>query len=651
MTLRLRLRLTVLAAGAVVACGGAAHVFKHRAATGDVAIVGATVVPLDREGTLTGHTVLLRGDRIVAVAPAAEVDTTGATVIDGRGKWLLPGLADMHVHLWGEGDLAMFLLNGVTTVRNLFGSPEHVTWRDRIARGELDGPTLITAGPILDGDPPVWPGSDVVTTPEGAREAVRKQKAAGYDWLKVYNGLSVEVYEAILAEAKAQGMPVGGHVPRAVGIEKAIASGQRTIEHLDGYVPFFGDPHVSPEITAATGRAETWNCPTLIVTERFGRLDDPASLEGSPGLELVAPMVREAWKPENDFRLRRFTPEMFEAVRKKNEIRRQLVSDLVAAGAKLVLGTDTGNPFVIPGFAVHEEMTLLAGAGLTPWQILRSATVAPAQLLGTPGGFGVIVPGARADLILLDGDPLADLGAARSPSVIIARGKVHARDQLLAAIKQALAPVDDRFAQLPPIESEGTRVAAARYDVLFRDQTVGGERAVLSVAADKTRVVRGQAVYDAPRKAVFTYRATRDSLAMGGAGGAVDLKVTRTGGKVVLTSGTDVSESAFDPAAILAPQTIAEFFWYADALADLAVGASRKLDAAEIMTDGGVRIDPASFTFTRRADAGGRRVYDLTGKHGELDLTGTFSVDPDGAPHEVQVSVIFGTFITRRVEE
>src|SRR5690606_10845126 len=130
----------------------------HRAAAGDVAIVGATVVPMDREGTLAGHTVLVRGDRIVAVAPAAQIDTRGAVVVDARDRWVLPGLADMHVHLWGKRDLALLLLNGVTSVRDLFGSAEQLRWKEAIAKGSLDGPTIYASGPIFDGDPPTWPG-------------------------------------------------------------------------------------------------------------------------------------------------------------------------------------------------------------------------------------------------------------------------------------------------------------------------------------------------------------------------------------------------------------------------------------------------------------------------------------------------------------
>ncbi|HEU5056092.1 MAG TPA: amidohydrolase family protein, partial [Kofleriaceae bacterium] len=489
-------RILLLIAG-VAACGrggsgGGAPAVRGQA--GDVAIVGATIVTTDREGALPDHTVLLRGDRIAAVAPAATVDPGAATVIDGKGKFLLPALADMHVHLMDEGDLQLLVLNGVAVVRDLFGSPRNLRWRDAIARGEMKGPTLLLAGPIIDGDPPTWPGSAVVTTPEAARREVEAQKKAGYDWIKVYNGLGAEVYQAVLAAAQAEKMPVAGHVPGAVGIEAALRSGQRTIEHLDGYVPFRGDPRADDSIVAATAAAKVWNCPTLIVTANFARLDHPESLAGTRGLELVSAATRSAWDPKNDFRLRSFTPEMYAEARRRNETRRALVGKLAGARAPLVLGTDAGNPYVVPGFAVHEELRLLVAAGLSRWQALRAATFAASEVAGTPGAFGVVKEGARADLLLVDRDPLADLAALADPPVVILRGVVHRRGELLAAIRSAKKPsVAERLAALPAPEVEGTQLATGRYEILLNDQLVGAERAVLSRAADETRVVRGQA--------------------------------------------------------------------------------------------------------------------------------------------------------------
>ena len=639
---------SALATGCRQNGGGRSGGPAERGVAGDIAIVGATVVPMDREGTLPDQTVLVRGATILAVAPTAEIEVGAATVVDGHGKWLVPGLADMHVHMMEERDLELFLLNGVTVVRDLFGSPRNLRWREAIGSGAMKGPTLILAGPIIDGDPPVWPGSAVVTTPEAARKEVQAQKKAGYDWLKVYNGLTTEVYQAVLAEGKAQGMPVAGHVPKAVGIDAALASGQRSIEHLDGYVPFRGEPRTDDAIVKKTAEQEVWNSATLIVTENFARMDRPESLAGTRGLEFVSAGVRTAWDPKNDFRLKTFTPAMFEEGRKRNQLRRQLVGKLARAGARLVLGTDTGNPYVVPGFAVHEELKLLVAAGLTPWQALRTATMAASELLGTPGAFGVVKAGARADLLLVDRDPLADIGALADPPVVIARGKLFRRDQLLAAVKTVKPSIADRLAALPAIEAEGSQIAAGRYEIQLNGQTIGGERAVLSRAPDKTRVVRGQVAFD---NGAWRYRATRDSLELEGDDIPGPIVVARQGDKAIATPKKgDPVELVAPSSAVVAPQAVAEFAWYAEILAPLAVGKSRTIDAVEVVTDMGLRLDPARFTFTRKPDADGRRVYDLTGTHGKLDVTGSFSVDKDGAPHEMSLALKFGTFVIRRVE-
>jgi imidazolonepropionase-like amidohydrolase len=637
------LRFTALAA-CVIACGkGSSTASKQKLQAGDIAFVGATVVPMDREGSLADHTVVVRGDRIALVAPAKSIDTTGATIVDAKGKWIAPGLADMHVHSWSDRDYPMYLANGVTTVRDMFGSPQQLEWRAAIASGKLAGPTLFTAGPIVDGDPPTWPGSAVVTTADAARKVVREQKQAGYDFIKVYSNLNTEAYDAIVAEAKAQGIPFAGHVPKAVGLEKAIASGQRSIEHLDGYLPFRGEPHIDKAVIDATVKAGTWNCPTLVVTERMGRLDNPAQLDSTAGLEYVAKPIRDRWDPKQDFRLQSWTPEMYAGMRTRNDAARKLVADLQRAGAHLVLGTDTGNPYVVPGFAVHDELALLVKAGLTPWQALRMATAAAAELVDKPGSFGVVAANARADLVIVDGDPLRDIGVLAKPSIVVVRGKQHKRDELVAALKEE--PKGDPFAALPALEPEGTKVAAPRYNILMNGSVIGQERAMISKLADGTRVVRGQAVYDTPQM-VMQYRATVDGVEF-----TDGLSVKRHGKKVIAKPAKgDPIELATAADAVVAPQTIAEFVWYAGRLATTPVGGSETITAAEVMVEMGVRLDPATFTFKRLPDADNRRVYEILGKHGQLDLKGKLTVDSDGMPHDVEATVKFGTFVTKRVE-
>jgi imidazolonepropionase-like amidohydrolase len=635
-------RLFVLAM-LIGACGkSSAPAAKQKLQAGDVAYVGATVVPVDRDGTLADHTVVVRGAKIALVAPAASLDTSGATVVDVKGKWIVPGLADMHVHTWGDRDFPLYLLNGVTTVRDMFGSPKHLQWRDAIATGKLAGPTLFAAGPIVDGEPPIWPGSAVATTADGARKIVREQKQAGYDFIKVYSNLTAEAYDAVVAEAKAQHIAFAGHVPKAVGLDKVLASGQRSIEHLDGYIPFGGEPRTDAAIVEATAKSSAWNCPTLVVMDRIGHLDNPAQLGGTPGLEYVTAAVRAQWDPKRDFRLQRWTPEMYEGTRKKNELARKLVADLQRAGAKLVLGTDTGNPYVVPGFAVHDELALLVRAGLTPAQALRMATSAAAELAGAPGTFGVIAANARADLVVVDADPLKDIRALANPSLVVVRGKAYKRDDLLALLKKSAS---DPFEALPALEPEGTQVAAARYEIAMNGTVIGRERAMISKVDDNNVVVRGQSVYELPQ-AVYQYRATPNAVEF-----TDGLKVTRDGKKIVAKGKTgDPIELATTADAVIAPQGIAEFVWYAERLAKTPVGGTTTITAAEVMVENAVRLDPATFTFKRVPDADGRRSYELAGKHGELDLKGKFSVDADGAPHEVSVTVRFGTFVTKRVD-
>ncbi|HET7505207.1 MAG TPA: hypothetical protein VFK02_29515, partial [Kofleriaceae bacterium] len=254
---------------------------------GDLAITDVTVVPMSRDGELEHQTVVVRRDRIVAIRPAASLEVPpGIKTIDGRGKWLMPGLADMHVHTWNETDLTLFVAAGVTTVRNMSGSEQHLAWRSQIASGERLGPTIVTAGPIIDGDPPVWPGSAVLVDPADADKLVAEQKAKGYDFLKPYARLSKPAYEALAAAAARHGMALEGHVPGAVGLSGVLAARQHSIEHLDGWLlamvpdgvrlpddggmqhklraalPRLDDARL-PALIAQAIAAGTWTCPTL----------------------------------------------------------------------------------------------------------------------------------------------------------------------------------------------------------------------------------------------------------------------------------------------------------------------------------------------------------------------------------------------------
>jgi hypothetical protein len=425
------------------------------APAGVIAITDATVVTM-ASGVLEHYTVVVRGDQIAALGPSAELAApAGATVVDGTGKWLMPGLADMHVHVWNKDELTLFLAAGVTTVRNMFGERRHLAWRSQIAAGEWIGPTIVTAGPIIDGDPPVWPASAVLDDPSDADKLVAEQKAAGYDFLKPYARLSFEAYQALAAAAKRHGMALEGYVPFAVGLPAALAAGQRSIEHLDGWLYAMVPEHVDlprlrgtpeamrvalsqfdpsrlPGLIAKAVAARAWICPTLTVGDRIGALDDLAALrQRTAWLDLIAPAVSERW--EQDPRFGRYDFRDYATVRAAARLYAEIVAALAAANAPLLVGTDTGNPFVIPGAALHDEIELMVAAGVPRPRVLRAATVDAARFLGSSHEAGVVKVGARADLLLVSVDPLTT-ALPLLPDGVMVRGRWLSHDRLEAAL-------------------------------------------------------------------------------------------------------------------------------------------------------------------------------------------------------------------------
>ena len=383
-------------------------------------------------------------------------------VIDGTGRWLMPGLVDMHVHTWGASELTLFVANGVTTVRNMFGAPLHLTWRREIAAGERFGPTIVTAGPIVDGSPPVWQGSRVIQTPDDARAAVREQAEAGYDFVKVYARVPLDAYVALVEAAAEAGLPVDGHVPSAVGLPRALEAKQRTIEHLIGYQAWL-EPSDSPlsgevgllasleawelidreriaQVVEETVAAGAWNCPTLVVMQKWLGPDEVARELERPEMRYVAPFLIGMWKNMGAG----MSADLIAAGRGGDDERRELVGALHRGGARILLGTDAGNPWVPAGFSVHEELANLVAAGLSPHAALRAATRAPAECLGLEQEFGAVLPGLRADLLLLAADPLADVGAAAAEgrghaARAVAAGRGPARQAGRARLRRARA--------------------------------------------------------------------------------------------------------------------------------------------------------------------------------------------------------------------
>ena len=417
------------------------------------------VVDVRGGGVRESLEVEVRGDTIAAIGPAGTLAASGLPVYDAGGKYLIPGLWDMHVHVHAASFLPLMVAEGVTGVREMGDDPETISgWRDDVRRGGLLGPRIVMAGRILDGPQPVWPAiSLAIHDTAEARAAVDHAKQAGWDFVKVYNNLPREAYFAIVAEARRQGLAVEGHVPRALTAGEASDAGQASIEHLTGVLQACatdtnlwaeGDdgrmalgayvPERARALFARFARNGTWQCPTLVLKRALAGTLDPAE-QDDDRLTYVPAWIRRSWDPQANFRTRGRRPVYFELQRRLLEKDMEIVRDMRAAGVRFLAGTDLGNPYLYPGFSLHDELRLLVQAGLTPLEALRAATLGPAEFLGMADSLGAVEPGKVADLVLLDANPLADIGNVDRIAGVCLRGRFLSRATREALLVQAAA--------------------------------------------------------------------------------------------------------------------------------------------------------------------------------------------------------------------
>lgn len=425
---------------------------------GAVALTGVSVAWMGDDSVLPDRRVIVLDGLIVDVlGPEAPPLSDDVTVI-AQGGYVMPGLTDLHVHANFATDLPLFVANGVTTVRNLFGSPQTLQWRAEIAAGERLGPTLITAGPIVDGDPPFWPGSALATNEAEGRAAVQAQVEAGYDLIKVYSALPREAWAGAVSEAASLGIQAVGHVPTSVTYSDVVESSQATIEHLDGLSDELAgfawwEPMTEAEVQAAVAAVDpaavdnlaarlaatrTWNVPTQVVFAN-NRLTAEQMQErrAAPEMAYAHPQYLSSW--QNNPPLDPNDAAAWAAVR---TAWRDWLGALHRGGAPIGLGTDCANPWVVAGFSVHDELALLVDAGLTPYEALRAGTAGAAEAVGR-SDFGVVEAGRRADLVWLDEDPLSDVSAAKTPRAVMLGGQWLDRD----ALDEELAEIAESFAR------------------------------------------------------------------------------------------------------------------------------------------------------------------------------------------------------------
>jgi imidazolonepropionase-like amidohydrolase len=400
--------------------------------------------------------------------------------IDGRGRFLMPGLADMHTHLYSDEDLpdslaaaelGVMLANGVTTIRLMIGTPEHLMLRRDVAAGRVLGPQLWVASPQLTGRQAT--NSIVVTTPDEARAAVRRITADGYDFVKLTLWITPPVYDAVIDEARKAGIRVVGHVEPEVGVRKALTTGQQ-IEHLDSYfeavladsAPMkesltqqrvyqlgqwasldFVDDRKIAEIAEATARAGVWSVPTLhVFNAAFAIGESEESIRARPDWQLMpeksrAPYLRARVRYWSDsgavFRT--------EARRRRYvDVRNQLVKRIHDAGGRILAGSDSPEWFHVYGWALHRELQAFVAAGLTPYEALLTATRRPAEFMGEAAHWGTLEPGKRADLVLLSANPLRDIRHTTQIEGVAVGGRWLDQAQLAAMIRAGSAAVTGR---------------------------------------------------------------------------------------------------------------------------------------------------------------------------------------------------------------
>jgi hypothetical protein len=425
-----------------------------------VALVDVTVIPMDAERRLFRQTVVVRDGLIAELGPATAVEVpAGAERIDGTGLYLLPGLIDAHVHLRDPSELLSYVAHGVTGVVHLSGPsgnvPNVMELRARVARGDITGPDIYGSGPILDGDPPIFPGvSSVVRTPEEARRLVEAQLAAGADVIKVYNNLASDALRAVTGVAHEHGVTVWGHIPRIEGrvtaLQQALAAGLDVIAH--GEEVFFTMLHRDVEsqldrdlvptvdedllsdavrLIQESGASVIPNLSFVAMTR--AQLDDVDRLWADPEAQFLQPAVLNMWRQQNPTsrpNQRRF--DLRE--RGKQAAVRQLTLTLNNAGVPLFLGTDASAPGMFPGRSAHLELTELVAAGLTAFQALATGTRNPGRFLTQHVRetlpVGTVTVGSRANLLLLEADPLTDISHVARIAGVVVGGKWYTRGQV-----------------------------------------------------------------------------------------------------------------------------------------------------------------------------------------------------------------------------
>lgn len=612
------------------------------------AIVGVNVVEVEEGKLLPDRTVLLAADRIDRIGPRAVLAIPADyEKIDALGKYLIPGLFDAHVHYVDTDTYGrMMIANGVVFVRDMAGfTAPTIELRDKLNSGRLLGPEMICTGAILDGNPPIWPFSEVCDTPKQGRAAVNKLADAGVNQIKVYSNLKREPYLAICEEARKRGLKPVGHIPEAVTLEDALKARQASCEHLTGFgaaIARLADHPIAPATQALRSHIEgfkAWallptiekskidqlarqvrdsgmvQCPTLVVFQGISRLNDPKAKK-EKRLRYVSGAMQTFW---NTGRLGDFAKYAATGI----PYMQQMVAALHRAGVPLMCGTDLANPYVFAGFSLHDEMAMFQDAGIPPADVLKSATLVPARFCGVGDRLGSVTEGKTASLVLLNANPLSDITNAKQIEAVFLRGRYFDRPRLNKLLREAskqivrAAPADAAVT----LEVPGKELIRGRYTSTFNEMDAGDEEFVISRDDDGFHLIahvrpKGGWAFPSVTKMhvdpayslrILNWREMKKE--------PTEAKWVAQDGKVEgqasLAGGTTESQSFTLPenAVISGPASAMEFF--ANNLQPLAVGETKDLRVAGFGYEGW-KMQIATAKLTRKPDA------DLTLANGRI---------------------------------
>lgn len=438
---------------------------------GDLVITGVNIIDVETGKIIPNQDIAIIGDSITMIKEnKSNRNYESDQVIDGTDKYLIPGLWDMHTHTWWgyEDFFPLLLANGVTGIREMFGNIEQVkNIREEIENGDIQGPDIVTSGPLVD-SPGGWPGSDIAETPEEGRKVVRGQTEKGADFIKVYGGLDQDVFEAIADESNKMDIPFGGHIPFDVKVENAVLAGQQFIEHFNGMLEFttkqrehyysvlrgevqdslltsfeeslkflaenYDSNRLNLLIKVLTEN-DVWIVPTSTVNRSFGYLNDP-DFRNDDRIYYMPDYAIDDWDPI--FRNRK--DEEYEYIRLWYHKGLDMIKPMLDGGVKFLAGTDYPNQYCYPGFSLHDELQIFVEeAGFSPLEALQTATINPAIFLDQENELGTVETGKRASLVLLNANPLEDINNTREIEGAILQGDYLDGDSLRAEIEAIAA--------------------------------------------------------------------------------------------------------------------------------------------------------------------------------------------------------------------